>query len=33
MARAKTFALGDSYEAILADLVKNGRFATETERR
>lgn len=31
MARAKTFSLGDAYEGILADLVKNGRFGTETE--
>lgn len=31
MARAKTFSLGDTYDAILADLVKNGRFGTETE--
>jgi antitoxin ParD1/3/4 len=31
MARAKTFSLGDSYDGILADLVKNGRFGTETE--
>ncbi len=31
MARAKTFSLGDSYDGILADLVRNGRFGTETE--
>ncbi|WP_105385702.1 type II toxin-antitoxin system ParD family antitoxin [Neorhizobium alkalisoli] len=31
MARAKTFSLGDAYDGILADLVKNGRFGTETE--
>lgn len=31
MARAKTFSLGDTYDGILADLVKNGRFGTETE--
>ena len=31
MARAKTFSLGDAYEGILADLVRNGRFGTETE--
>ncbi|MEV4610691.1 type II toxin-antitoxin system ParD family antitoxin [Neorhizobium sp. LMR1-1-1.1] len=31
MARAKAFSLGDSYDGILADLVKQGRFATETE--
>ena len=31
MARAKTFSLGDAYEDILADLVRNGRFGTETE--
>jgi antitoxin ParD1/3/4 len=31
MARAKTFSLGDSYDDILAGLVKNGRFGTETE--
>jgi antitoxin ParD1/3/4 len=31
MARAKTFSLGDAYEGILADLVHNGRFGTETE--
>lgn len=31
MARAKTFSLGDAYEGILSDLVRNGRFGTETE--
>jgi antitoxin ParD1/3/4 len=31
MARAKTFSLGDTYDGILSDLVKNGRFGTETE--
>lgn len=31
MARAKTFSLGDAYDGILADLVKHGRFGTETE--
>lgn len=31
MARAKTFSLGDAYDGILADLVRNGRFGTETE--
>jgi len=31
MARAKTFSLGDTYDGILADLVKKGRFGTETE--
>lgn len=31
MARAKTFSLGDTYDGILADLVRNGRFGTETE--
>ena len=31
MARAKTFSLCDAYEGILADLVRNGRFGTETE--
>jgi antitoxin ParD1/3/4 len=31
MARAKTFSLGDNYDGILSDLVKNGRFGTETE--
>ena len=31
MARAKTFSLGEAYEGILADLVRNGRFGTETE--
>ncbi|MBY5461254.1 hypothetical protein EHI47_07060 [Rhizobium leguminosarum] len=31
MARAKTFSLGDNYNGILADLVRNGRFGTETE--
>ncbi|GGF77226.1 type II toxin-antitoxin system ParD family antitoxin [Rhizobium wenxiniae] len=31
MARAKTFSLGDAYDGILADLVKHGRFSTETE--
>jgi antitoxin ParD1/3/4 len=31
MARAKTFSLGDAYDGILSDLVKNGRFGTETE--
>ena len=31
MARAKTFSLGEPYDAILADLVQNGRFGTETE--
>ncbi len=31
MARAKTFSLGEAYDGILADLVKNGRFGTETE--
>lgn len=31
MARAKTFSLGETYDGILADLVKNGRFGTETE--
>ena len=31
MARAKTFSLGDAYDAILADLVRSGRFGTETE--
>lgn len=31
MARAKTFSLGDTYDGILADLVQNGRFGTETE--
>ena len=31
MARAKTFSLGDAYEGILADRVRNGRFGTETE--
>ena len=31
MARAKTFSLGDSYDGILSDLVRNGRFGTETE--
>lgn len=29
--KAKTFSLGDPYERILADLVANGRFGTETE--
>ncbi len=31
MARAKTFSLGEAYDGILADLVRNGRFGTETE--
>ncbi len=31
MARAKTFSLGDTYDGILSDLVKSGRFGTETE--
>jgi antitoxin ParD1/3/4 len=31
MARAKTFSLGDTYDGILSDLVRNGRFGTETE--
>ncbi|AYG69741.1 MULTISPECIES: type II toxin-antitoxin system ParD family antitoxin [unclassified Rhizobium] len=31
MARAKTFSLGDRYDGILSDLVRNGRFGTETE--
>ncbi|TRB17087.1 type II toxin-antitoxin system ParD family antitoxin [Rhizobium rhizogenes] len=31
MARAKTFSLGDAYDGILSDLVRNGRFGTETE--
>lgn len=31
MARAKTFSLGDAYDGILADLVRSGRFGTETE--
>jgi antitoxin ParD1/3/4 len=31
MERAKTFLLGDSYDDLLSDLVKNGRFGTETE--
>ena len=31
MARAKTFSLGDNYDGILSDLVKSGRFWTETE--
>lgn len=31
MARAKTFSLGDMYDGILADLVRSGRFGTETE--
>lgn len=31
MARAKTFSLGEAYDGILTDLVKNGRFGTETE--
>lgn len=31
MARAKTFSLGDSYDGILSDLVRSGRFGTETE--
>ncbi|MGO7689008.1 type II toxin-antitoxin system ParD family antitoxin [Rhizobium ruizarguesonis] len=31
MARAKTFSLGDIYDGILSDLVRNGRFGTETE--
>jgi len=30
-AKAKNFTLGDPYEAILSDLVKKGRFNTETE--
>ena len=31
MAKAKTFTLGDPYDGILSDLVKRGRFGTETE--
>ncbi len=31
MARAKTFSLGDTYDRMIADLVKSGRFSTETE--
>jgi antitoxin ParD1/3/4 len=31
MARAKTFSLGDAYDGILSDLVRSGRFGTETE--
>jgi antitoxin ParD1/3/4 len=31
MERAKTFSLDDSYDGILSDLVRNGRFGTETE--
>ncbi|QLF72070.1 type II toxin-antitoxin system ParD family antitoxin (plasmid) [Peteryoungia desertarenae] len=31
MARAKTFSLGGTYDGILSDLVKSGRFGTETE--
>lgn len=31
MARAKTFSLGDTYDDILADLVRAGRFDTEAE--
>ena len=31
MARAKTFSLGDTYDGMIADLVKSGRFSTETE--
>jgi antitoxin ParD1/3/4 len=31
MTRAKSFALGDTYEGILSDLVSNGHFETETE--
>lgn len=31
MARAKTFSLGDSYDAMLDDLVKNGVFETEAD--
>ncbi|OLP53826.1 hypothetical protein BJF92_04350 [Rhizobium rhizosphaerae] len=31
MAQAKTFSLGDSYDAMLDDFVKNGRFETETD--
>ena len=31
MARAKTFSLGDTYDGILSDLVRTGRFGTETE--
>jgi len=31
MARAKTLTLGDTYDGILADLVRNGRFNTEVE--
>ncbi len=31
MARAKTFSLGDAYDGMIADLVKSGRFSTETE--
>ncbi len=30
-AKAKNFTLGTPYETILADLVSNGRFNTETE--
>ena len=31
MARTKTFSLGETYDGILADLVRSGRFGTETE--
>ncbi|OLP59852.1 hypothetical protein BJF93_09575 [Xaviernesmea oryzae] len=31
MAQAKTFSLGDPYDAILADLVRTGRFKTEAD--
>ena len=31
MARAKTFSLGDAYDGMISDLVKSGRFSTETE--
>lgn len=31
MAKAKTFSLGEAYNGILADLVKQGRFGNETE--
>lgn len=31
MARAKTFSLGEAYDGILSDLVRSGRFGTETE--